>query len=199
MAGGCWLEAGGWVAGGVEGWVAGGWWLEGWVAGGVGGWRGGWLEGWVAGGCWLEAGGWVAGEMEGWVAGGWWLEGGWLERWVVAGGEVGGWRGWWLEWRLQGGWVGGWSGRVWVAVEVGGWRLVAGAVAGGLGAGQVAGTALPYRTGPCRAVPNRTVPKASNTMQYIPQHTAVKQYRTVPILNSHGFSKAKAPTVNPKP
>ena len=42
-----------------------------------------------------------------------------------------------------------------------------------------------YRTGPCRAVPNRTVPNASNTTQYIPQHTVVKQYRTVPILNSH--------------
>ena len=34
-------------------------------------------------------------------------------------------------------------------------------------------------------VPYRTEPSARNTAQYIPQHTAARQYRTVPMLNSH--------------
>ena len=37
-------------------------------------------------------------------------------------------------------------------------------------------------------VPYRTERSDRNTAQYIPQHTAARQYRTVPILNSHAQS-----------
>ena len=61
-------------------------------------------------------------------------------------------------WRGGGvGWVEGWR-----AVE--GWR----------GEGGVDGVDV-----------DRTEPSARNTAQYMPQHTAARQYRTVPILNSH--------------
>ena len=56
-------------------------------------------------------------------------------------------------------------------VEGEGWR--GGAEGGGAGGGG-GGLGVPYRT----------EPSARNTAQCIPQHTAARQYRTVPILNS---------------
>ena len=74
---------------------------------------------------------------------------------MEGGGVEGGVEGW------RGGGVEGWRG----GGSVEGWR--GGGGGGGLG------------------VPYRTEPSARNTAQYIPQHTAARQYRTVPILNSH--------------
>ena len=154
--------------------MAGGW--GGWrVAGGFGGWMG------LLAGGWQGGGGWRGGRLEGvggwtvWVAGG----GGWLE------GGVAKWAGW-LE-RVAGGvWVAGGGWLDLVACKKGGEWGVEGRAGGCLGVlGGEGGLGPQYRTGPCSAVPNRTVPKASNTTQYIPQHTAANQYRTVPILNSH--------------
>ena len=68
---------------------------------------------------------------------------------------------------MSGGWRGG-GGAVGWRVE--GWWRGEGWRGGGGGGG---GLGVPYRT----------EPSARNTAQYIPQHTAARQYHTVPILN----------------
>ena len=150
--------------------------VGGWVGGGVAGLEGGWLEG---GGLLEGVGGWTV-WLEGVAGGVGGVAGKPGERWLGAGGGVvSGGQGWRVL-RVFG-------GKEW-------WWLVAGRGGGEGGLGPQ------YRTGPCSAVPNRTVPKASNTTQYIPQHTAAKQYRTVPILNSHanlGFPKLGVPYWGP--
>ena len=66
-----------------------------------------------------------------------------------------------------------------------GWRGGGEEVEGGGRKGWRGGGGVEGWRGGVLGVPYRTEPSARNTAQYIPQHTAARQYRTVPILNSH--------------
>ena len=140
----------GWRLEGVVAGDGGGAWLEGgWLEGG-GGWRGGVWRVWVAG-----RRGWLEGvAVEGWV-----VAGKLAGRWLGAGGRRGG--GGWLDlvaWRGGGEWG---AGPGCLGVLGGeGVEVVAGRRVAGRGGGEV-GLGPQYRTGPCSAVLNRTVPKAS--------------------------------------